>query len=102
MRRPPTADPLALWADRLLRGFARLGAVAVAATGFLLRTRTVRRAGRALDSRLRHVAPAPPKPVAALERWANRADGWFAGPGATRFFTRAGHWLDRFIARCRL
>ncbi|MDQ2810059.1 MAG: hypothetical protein M3Z04_24545 [Chloroflexota bacterium] len=102
MRRPLPADPLARWADRLLRGFARLGAVAVAATGFLLRTRTVRRAGQALDSCIRPATPTTPKPVASLEHLAQRADTWLAGPRAARIFGRAGQWLDRFIARCRL
>lgn len=102
MRRPPPTDPLARWADRLLRGFARLGAVAVAGTGFLLRTRTARRAGQALDSRLRQATPVPAKSPASLERLAQRADNWLAGPTATRIFSRAGLWLDRFITRCRL
>ncbi len=101
MRRPP-ADPLARWNDRLLRGFARLGAVAVAATGFLLRTRTVRRAGRALDQRLSRVAMDTDGRGAALEQLAQRADNWLAGPTATRIFGRLARWLDLFIARCRL
>jgi hypothetical protein len=81
MARHASDDPLGWWVDRSLRGFARVGAVAVAAMGFLGRTRTGRRAARTLDTGLR------------------RASTWLDHPGANRLASRAAGWLDRLMRR---
>lgn len=101
-RRRPPADPAARWAGRLLRGFARVGAVALAFTGFVLRTRTARRAGQALDARLSRLSDDLIRPGSSLDQAATRAGRWLERPAVGRTATRATAWLDRVVARWRL
>ncbi|HUS15022.1 MAG TPA: hypothetical protein VM536_08410 [Chloroflexia bacterium] len=74
-------DRLGWGVDRALRGFARVGAVAVAAVGFIGRTRRGRRAARSLDRRLA------------------RASGLLDHPGANRVANQAAGWLDRLVRK---
>jgi hypothetical protein len=99
VRRRPPEPGLARAADQTLCAFARVGAVAVAATGFLLRTRTARRLLADADRRLR-AAPAPMASArvdAATERLARAADH----PALARLAEETGRLLDRIAARAR-
>lgn len=99
MRRQPPEPGLARAADRTLRAFARIGAVAVAGVGFLVRTRTARRLLADADRRLR-AAPTPAASArvdAATERLARAADH----PALARLAEEAGRLLDRLAARAR-
>jgi hypothetical protein len=85
-RRPLVDDPLERQADRVLRGFARLGAVVVAATGFVLRTRSGRQALNTLDRHLGRASDQVERHHGTLETLA----------------ARANRLLDRLMARWRL
>lgn len=93
---PQRLDPAA---DRLLRGFARIGAVAVAALGFLLRIRTGRRAMAAANRRLVTLTSGPARRHATLDRVAAQAAQLANSPTFDRLANRAAAWLDRLVGR---
>jgi hypothetical protein len=72
MAPPPPDDRLDQTLDRVLRAFAYLGAVVVAALGFALRTDSGRRAARSLEAGLGRLDRLESRHLPTLATWADR------------------------------